>query len=159
MRKFAIWLLVVSVSAMTLLGAGAAVAQPQLPRVGYGDNFGMFGDHDFCRGSVNIGLTSPKGKRGVTRVTATSFGFTGDGKGWAKNPRCRVLLMTTHLSANAFYKQTFIPATFGPRRGERVVKDIFTGSGPVQFTIASYARGTAVRSPQSYGTGWVILVP
>lgn len=159
MRKLVVLLIAASAVAMTLFGVGVGSAQPQLPRIGYGDNFGMFGDHDFCRGTVNIGLTAPNGKRGVTRLTATSFGFTGNGKGWARNPKCRVLLMTTHLSGNAFYKQTLVPATFGPHRGERVTKDIFTGSGPVQFTIASYARGTTVRSPQSYGTGWLVLVP
>ncbi|MFW0797660.1 enoyl-CoA hydratase [Gordonia sp. CPCC 205515] len=139
--------------------AGAADAAPrELPRITTtGDTFGTFGNHSYCRGAVRVSLTSPT--PGITRVTLISHGFHGQGQTWVKNPRCRVLFIATHTSATAYLKETFIPATFGPRSGQKVSRDIRTGSGVVQFGVAPYAPNTAVRTPQGYGAGYYILVP
>ncbi|GAA2060699.1 enoyl-CoA hydratase [Williamsia deligens] len=138
--------------------AGAAPPPRDLPRFTVlGDNYGMFGDHDFCRGSVNVRLTSPK--RSVTRATITSNGFTGDGPGWAKNPRCRVLIGLNFTSASAYAKEILVPASFGRAPGEKVVRDVVTGSGLVLFGANAYSTNTPVRLPQAYGTNWYILVP
>lgn len=138
--------------------AGAAPPPKDLPYFTVlGANFGTFGDHDFCRGSLNVRLSSPK--RAVTRVTITSFGFTGNGSGWTKNPRCRVLIGA--INTNLFFtlSETFFPATFGPRPGEKVVRDIVTGSGLRQLLVGTYVAKAPVRTPQSYGTNFTYVVP
>ncbi len=138
--------------------AGAAPPPKDLPRFAFfGENFGMFGDHDFCRGTVHVRLTSPK--RAVTRVTFTSNGFTGNGPGWARNPRCRVLLTFIHTSATAVQKETYVPATFGTRPGEKVTRDIVTGSGLVSVATTAYSTNTPVRLPQAYAISWYTIVP
>ncbi len=138
--------------------AGAAPPSKPLPVFTLtGDNFGMFGDHDFCRGTVNVRLTTPK--RAVVRVTFTSNGFTGNGPGWVRNPRCRVLLAFTHTSALTLYKQTFVPASFGTKPGEKITRDIVTGSGLVSIGATAYATNTPVQVPLAYGAGFYAIVP
>ncbi len=138
------------------LGGGAADAAPQAKPLPYysgtGNNFGTFGDHDACRGALNVGLTSPK--RGVVRVKITSFGLTGDGAGWKRNPRCSVVLIIA-----TFGHEEFMPVTFGPKRGETASKDIHTGSGVVPLSIAPHAKNTPIRVPVGYGFGSYVLVP
>jgi len=137
--------------------AGAAPTPKPVPSLPlYGDTIGVVGDHDFCRGAVTFRFTSPK--RGVARLTLTSRGFTGDGAGWKKNPTCRSLFIATHVSATALNAETFIPVAFGARPGERVVKDIATGSGLVGFNVNPYALNTPVRVPQGgYGVTYLIV--
>ncbi|WP_233752097.1 hypothetical protein, partial [Gordonia mangrovi] len=113
----------------------------------------------YCHGTLNARLTAPKGKRGVVRVTVTSFGFTGSGTGWKKNPRCTVVIGTSHISAIAFNEEHFFAATFGPRRGVSVSRDIVTGSGLVQFGVIPYTKNSPVRARQGYGVGFFVLVP
>lgn len=138
------------------LGGGAADAAPPAPLPyfsGTGDSFGTFGNHDYCRGSVHVGLTSPK--RGVVRVNLTSHGFSGQGPGWTRNPRCGMLFIVK----DAFVHETFIRASFGQRPGESISRDIRTGSGLVHLDVGTYATGTAVRTPMSYGMGAFTVVP
>ncbi|MGZ8177642.1 enoyl-CoA hydratase [Williamsia sp. SKLECPSW1] len=138
--------------------AGAAPPLRDLPTFTViGPNIGTFGDHDFCRGSVNIRLSSPK--RAVTRVTITSFGFTGNGPGWAKNPRCRVHFSVNNTNVFFTLSETFFPATFGSKPGERVVRDITTGSGLRELIIGTYVPNAPVRTPQSYGTNFTYIAP
>ena len=139
-------------------GPGAAQVAPQLPRLTTtGNDFGTFGDHDYCRGAVGVGLTSPR--RGVVTVTLRSHGFTGQGAGWARNPKCRVLFIATHTSATGYMRDTYIPATFGRRAGETVSRDIRTGSGLVELGITPYAKNVPVRAPQGYGWGAYFIAP
>jgi hypothetical protein len=138
--------------------AGAAPPPRDVPFfTAIGANFGTFGDHDFCRGSLNVRLSSPK--RGVTRVTLTSFGFTGNGPGWAKNPRCRVLVGISNVAGFVTLNEAFVPATFGPKPGDKAIRDIATGSGPRQLVIGTYVPNTAIRTPQSYGTNVIFVAP
>lgn len=138
--------------------AGAAPAPRDLPVFApFGQNFGTFGDRDFCRGSLNVRISSPK--RGVARVTLTSFGFTGNGPGWAKNPTCGLLIGVVATNGLFQIGETFFPAAFGPRPGAQVTHDIATGSGLRSFGVGSYARNTPVRLLQSYGTGIYFIVP
>lgn len=145
-------------AALTLAAPPSGAAPQQVPRIAsVGDNFGFFGDHAFCRGAVNVSITSPK--RGVARLTLTSHGFTGQGREWSANPNCKTLLIVTHTSANAFFKETYIPASFGPRPGEKVTRDIRTGSGVVNFLVSPYAPNAPVRTLQGQGVGYYLLVP
>ncbi len=141
--------------------APAAAAPPkEKPIPGftyYGDNFGTFGDHDFCRGSLNVRFTSPK--RGVVRVKLTSFGFTGTGPGWRKNPRCKVLIGVSNSNGLFLLNDKYFPATFGAKRGEKITKDIVTGSGFREIGVAAYATNTPVRLPQSSGLALIGIVP
>ncbi|MGJ0118548.1 enoyl-CoA hydratase [Williamsia sp. MIQD14] len=154
----------VAVTAATLTGGviaavPASAAPPKdIPKISqYSDNIGAFGDHDFCRGAFNVRLSSPK--RGVTRVTLTSFGFTGNGRGWAKNPKCKLLIGTTFTSAKAFDRQSFFPVVFGTRPGEKVTRDFATGSGLVQLGVAPYAANNPVRVLQGYGASFYFIAP
>lgn len=149
---------VVAAGVWTGLSAAPAAAAPQLPRLSTtGENFGTFGNHSYCRGAINVGLTSPK--RGVVRATLTSLGFSGQGASWKRNPRCKVLFVITHTSGQAFGKETFVTGTFGPRRGQRVVKDVRTGSGVVEFSVVPHSPNSPVRALQGYGYGAYVLVP
>ena len=140
-------------------GVGESAAAPaQLPRVTTtGNDFGMFGDHAYCHGTVNVGLTSPK--RGVVRVTLASHGFTGTGASWKRDRNCRVLVAATYTSGKGYGIEKFVPASFGPRAGERKTFDVATGSGLVEFSVVPYARKSAVRAPQGYGYGAYVIVP
>ncbi|NDZ92970.1 enoyl-CoA hydratase [Streptomyces sp. SID6673] len=161
-RKIWVLLLALVVAALSLLGAGRVAAEPQLPRIAiYSDNFGTVGDHNNCRGALNVGVIAPKGKRGTIRVTVTSFGFTGDGTGWTRNPKCRFLLRLTQWSAKyPVGKEEFYPVAFGPRRGERFVRELHPGSGIGSFNVATYAINQPVQVPQSYGgSGFLATVP
>ncbi|MGC4960863.1 enoyl-CoA hydratase [Gordonia sp. DT218] len=158
-RIASILAVVVAAAVMACVGAGSATSQPQLPKFSTtGDNFGTFGDHDFCRGTVNLGLTAPKGKHGVVRVTLTSFGFVGNGRGWARRPVCRVLMVATQTSGNSVLKQTPMPAAFGPRRGDRVTRDIVTGPGVALISVIPYTTKLP-RISQGNGAGAYVLVP
>ncbi|GAA3708901.1 hypothetical protein GCM10022238_24900 [Gordonia hankookensis] len=150
----------VVVGALTVLGSGVASADRPVPRLTvYSETLGMFGDHDFCRGAVHVGLTTPTTKRGVLRLTLKSYGFIGNGSGWQRNPHCRVLVDAVTTSANNLYKETFIAATFGARPGQLVIRDIYTGSGPVSIGVNPYARDTPIRAPQGQAVGAMVLVP
>ncbi len=138
-------------------GANAAPAPRPLPHyTSTGDNFGFFGDHDYCRGSVHVTLTSPK--RGVLKATLTSFGFTGNGAGWARNPRCSSLIMLSN-GASLIPQEKFLRATFGRKPGETQSLELRTGSGAVQVMIGAYALNTPVRVLQGYGFGGWVIVP
>lgn len=152
-------LLVAGVCVLAPVTAGVSKAAPQqLPRLTTtGNDFGTFGDRNYCRGSVNVGITSPR--RGVLRLTLTSHGFTGSGPRWSRERSCGVLFIATHTSAIAWAKETVIPATFRSRPGQRVVRDIATGSGLVSFAVNPYARNSPVRAPQGYGFGAYVVVP
>ncbi|GAA3709386.1 enoyl-CoA hydratase [Gordonia hankookensis] len=159
MRKNLALLLVAGIGALSWFGTGTVAAEPQLPKFSTtGDNFGTFGDHDFCRGAVNLGLTAPKGKHGVVRVTLTSFGFMGSGRGWARNPVCRVLMVATQTSGNSVLKQTPMPVAFGPRRGQKVTRDIVTGPGVALVSVIPYTTKLP-RISQGNGAGAYVLVP
>ncbi|MFW0783710.1 enoyl-CoA hydratase [Gordonia sp. CPCC 206044] len=160
MRKFGVMLVALVVAGLTMAGVGAAAAEPQLPRVvQYSENIGTFGDHDFCHGTFNVGMVAPKGKRGVIRLTLTSFGFTGNGAGWKRNPRCRVLMDINYASPSVGAREIFVPATFGPRRGDKVVRDIYTGSGPAVLSVWPYAAHNPLRVSQGYGSTFYTVVP
>lgn len=141
--------------------APAAAAPPkEKPIPGftyYGDDFGTFGNHDFCRGSLHTRFSSPK--RGVTRVTLTSFGFTGNGAGWRRNPRCSVLIGVTNSNGLFMLSEKYFPATFGARGGEKITVDIVTGSGFREIGVAGYALNTPVRLPQAAGVAHYGIVP
>ncbi|MCX6471336.1 MAG: enoyl-CoA hydratase [Corynebacteriales bacterium] len=123
----------------------------------YGETLFTVGDHDSCRGSLAFSFSSPK--RGVARLTLRSNGFTGNGPGWQRNPKCRTLVITTHLSGNAFLKETPFTAEFGRKPGEKVSHDIATGSGLVSFGVGTYAIGSPIRLPQSFPLGSYVIVP
>ncbi|AZG47040.1 hypothetical protein D7316_03647 [Gordonia insulae] len=160
-RKLSALAVVVVMGAMTWLGAGTASAEPQLPRLttAFTDNVGTLGDHDSCRGAFNVGMVTPKGKRGIVRFTLTSFGFTGDGAGWRRDPRCRFLVNISSTSGKAYARQTFFKVSFGSRKGEKVVRDIHTGSGLALLTIATFASITKARVPQGYGNTMYTVIP
>ena len=153
----------VAVAASAALGIGvrggvaeaAPKAQPLPHFTGTGDQFGLVGDHDFCRGAVHVTLTSPR--RGVVKVTLTSRGFSGQGAGWSRNPHCSTLFIFTN-GASLVPQEKFIPATFGREPGQSVSGELRTGSGLAQPVVRAYARNTPVRLPQSSGfVGWVVV--
>ena len=124
--------------------AGAAPPPKPIPRFSPdGEAMGVVGDHDFCRGVAYADFSAPK--PAVTRVTITSRGFTGNGPGWAKNPRCKVDFSFGYYSAIAFGKSLTLPATFGPRPGEKVTRDIVTGSGLVSMSVVPQPATGPVR--------------
>lgn len=138
--------------------AEAAPPRPQLARLTTtGNDFGLFGDRAYCHGTVNVGLTSAR--PGVVRLTLTSHGFTGSGPAWARDPHCGVLFVATHTSANAFMKETFIPATMRSSAGQQITRDIATGSGVVEFSVVPYAKRGPLRALQGYGYGAYVVVP
>ncbi|MEE3851892.1 enoyl-CoA hydratase [Gordonia sp. LSe1-13] len=161
-RKLFSALLAVVVGALTLLGVGAVSAEPQLPRIAlYSDNFGTVGNHAGCRGAMHVGVVAPKGTRGKIRITVTSHGFTGDGVGWRSNPRCRILLSFNEISPNhPLSRETFHSVSFGPRPGQKFVKEINSGSGPAGFGVATYVPDQPVRVPVPYGgVSFLTVVP
>ncbi|MGC4960864.1 enoyl-CoA hydratase [Gordonia sp. DT218] len=141
-------MMIATVSVLTFVGAGIGTAAPLQSTTLGSDNFGTFGDHDYCHGVMNARLSPPKGKRGVVRVNLTSFGFTGSGAGWQRNPHCRVVMGTSHISSIAWNQEHFLPATFGSRKGEQVSRDIYTGSGLIQFGVVPYSKDLPVRVRQ-----------
>jgi len=142
----------------TAAPAAAAPRDKPIPGVPvYGNVLNTFGDHDYCRGGIALRYTSPK--RGVVRLTMTSNGFTGNGAGWRKNPRCGVLIGVNNSNGLFTVSEKFFPATFGAKRGEKLVKDIVTGSGFREIGVASYARNTPVRVVQSFGVGLFGIIP
>ncbi|MGC5258161.1 enoyl-CoA hydratase [Gordonia sp. DT218] len=162
MRRLCALLLVAAIVSLSWLGTGTASAEPQLPKIVLSTlNFGTFGDHDYCHGALNVGAVAPRGKSGVVRVTVTSFGFTGNGPGWKRNPKCRFLLYMSQISGSAIAgKEFFYPVGFGPRPGEKVVREIRAGPGPVSMSVATYALDKPVRVPQTYGgSGFLTVVP
>ncbi|MEE3851741.1 hypothetical protein VZC37_15470 [Gordonia sp. LSe1-13] len=90
-----------------------------------------------------------------------SFGFTGNGPGWQRNPKCRFLIFLSQISAKyPLGKETFHPVSFGPRPGEKFVKELNPGPGLGSFSVATYAINQPVRLPQSYGgVGFLTVVP
>ncbi|MFW0793152.1 enoyl-CoA hydratase [Gordonia sp. CPCC 205515] len=161
MRRLGLGVLALAATAGFIpAGAGQAAADTQLPRLTvYSETIGTFGDHDFCRGAIKLGYTVPTGKRGVVRMTFTSHGFIGNGAGWRRNPTCRALLIVSTASATAINKETYVPIAFGSRPGQRITRDIVTGSGPVNIGVNAYALNTVVRTPQGQGVGAMALVP
>lgn len=158
-RKSAVVLIAVAVMAM-LFGAAPARADRPLPSVTiWGHDIGTLGNHDYCRGSFRISLSTVKSKRGYVRVTATSHGFTGNGAGWSRNPRCSFLIGLVTIGSNSFYGEHYVPATFGRKPGQKVVRDVRTGSGPAQVGVQTYAARTAVRTPLAYGSVFYMIVP
>ena len=140
-------------------GTGTGAAAPELPRLANnGDQFLTAGNHSFCHGVLHVSLTAAP-KRPGHRVALTSRGFTGQGSSWKRNPVCNLLVGTVHDSAVAYSKWNFFNADFGPKRGQRVVRDIWTGSGVVLFQLATYARNNPVRARQSWGVSYYTLVP
>lgn len=158
-RSLAVLILSICVAVAALVGAGPANAAPrELPRLAItGDNFGTYGDHDYCRGALGTSLTSPK--PGVLRVTLRSFGFTGNGKGWARNPHCTVLIGYTYTSVRNLRGELWDRVTFAARPGQRVTRDIPTGSGLVALVIGTYSVNSPVRAMQGPGVSFYPIVP
>ena len=160
MRKICALVVAVVVGALSLLGAGSAVAEPQLPRiVQYSENIGTFGDHDYCRGAFNVGLVAPKGSRGVVRVTLRSLGFSGTGPGWRRDPNCRFLADLEFTNGRAFMKQKYVPVSFGSRPGQTVVRHLRTGPGAVQIRVSPLAINNPAHPVQGYGAAFYTVVP
>ncbi|MCZ4579399.1 enoyl-CoA hydratase [Gordonia amicalis] len=160
MRRLFIGLIAgVSAIVSTGIGAGGAAAAP-IPNIAlYGHNLATMGDHSLCRGTVNLAIHTPQNKRGVVRVTARSLGFGGDGASWKRNPKCRVLFQTTYTSLRGYALHKWVPATFGPRPGEKTEWDVPTGSGPATIGITTYAVNNPVRTPTGGLVGFHMLVP
>ncbi|MCR5980185.1 enoyl-CoA hydratase [Gordonia jinghuaiqii] len=163
MRKLTLTTIAAVVATVTcltgLLGMGQASAAPIAQLTTTGNDFGTFGNHSFCRGSVHIGLQAPARKPGVVRVTATSHGFTGDGTSWKRTPRCKVVFRTIFTSARGYLLHHWTPASFGPRPGEKRTWDVHTGSGVVSFTVnTTHAKGELINQ-QSAGFGAFLAVP
>lgn len=159
MRKCVAILLTGVISALTWVGAGTAAAEPQLPSWSLiGNNYGTFGDNHFCHGALGVGLTAPKGKRGVLRITFTSYGFTGTNPGWKKDPKCRMFVTARITSGNQLLFDHNFPAEFGSRPGQKVTRDIVTGSGLIIVMPWTYSR-RAPGVPLSYGSSIFAIVP
>lgn len=149
--------------------AGTGVAQAAPPLQGwapFGYDFGTFGDHDFCRGAINVNLTPTQHRPGTVHVTLRSHGFSGQGAGWAKNPVCRLQVVAGVQSAAypasfvGFPSQTPIPVAFGSMPNEKVERDIFTGPGLVSINFTPEAANVPGHwVPQGYGLGISVLVP
>lgn len=148
---------VIVVASLTGAGPASAAPIPQVSTTGY--NFGIFGDHSYCRGAVSATVDAPKGKRGVVRVTVRSHGFTGDGASWKRNPKCRVLFGNYYTSARGYNLEKWVTATFGPRAGEKKVWEINTGSGPASLGFGGFSPNSPVRVPSGYGSTIYMLVP
>ncbi|WP_083876406.1 enoyl-CoA hydratase [Gordonia namibiensis] len=160
MKKLAVTVAasVVAASA-SLAGVGQASAAP-IPHIyGSGSSFTTFGNHSFCHGVVDVRADAPPKKRGVVRVTATSLGFTGNGASWKRNPKCRVLFGTLYNGSGGLNKEQWVTGSFGPRKGEKKVWEVRTGSGPASVGVATYSASSPVRLQQGYGTGIYLLVP
>ncbi|WP_164473815.1 DUF1990 family protein [Gordonia insulae] len=151
---------VMATAGLSLLGAGRVAAEPQLPRViQYSENIGTVGDHDFCRGSLNLGTVAPKGKRGVVRLTVTSFGFTGNGPGWKRDPNCRFRLNYAVISAAVGYRWISVPVSFRARPGQKFVREVYTGSGLVDLTVGTAPLHDGKGAPQSFASSIYTIVP
>ncbi|MGW9265530.1 enoyl-CoA hydratase [Gordonia terrae] len=159
MKKLAIVVLLAAFAAAMVSGVGQASAAPipQVSSTGY--NFGIFGDHSYCRGAVNATVDAPKGKRGVVRVTVRSHGFTGAGASWKRNPNCRVLFGNYYTSVRGYNLEKWVTASFGPRAGEKKVWEINTGSGPASLGFGGFSPNSPVRVPSGYGSTIYMLVP
>ncbi|MDL9936487.1 enoyl-CoA hydratase [Gordonia sp. ABSL1-1] len=144
------------------MGAGAGEASPLRPlwkSTGLSDNFGTVGDHANCRGAMHIDLYATPHKPGYVRVSLTSFGFIGDGPGWRKDPHCRFLVGHAMRSSLGLERWAFWPASFGPKRGQRVMHDVRVGSGLAVFGIGTFQLHNPVRVPLSYGVNYYTIVP
>ena len=77
-RSLAVLTLSICVMVAALVGTGPANAAPrELPRLAItGDNFGTYGDHDYCRGALGTSLTSPK-PRSTDEPSAGGVGVMG----------------------------------------------------------------------------------
>lgn len=147
------------VVASLFIGIGRSEASP-LPRLTItGDSMGVFGNHSYCRGVLRVGLDTSPSKRGVVRLTLTSSGFVGNGASWVRNPVCKLLIGTSYVSGIGYGVTNFFPAEFGPKRGQKVVRDIRTGSGVVQLAVGTFARNNPVRVFQSSPNQHFLLVP
>lgn len=159
-RLAVVVIMVVAVLSGLIAGPGEGNAAPELQRISVsGNEFATVGNHSFCNGVLNVSLTAAPGKPGFVRVALTSRGFTGQGPSWKRNPVCKLLVGTVHTSAIGYAQWNFFKADFGPRRGQKVVHDLRTGSGVVEFLVSTYARNNPVRLRQSVGLSYYMLVP
>lgn len=160
MRKLVTAAITAAFVAVCLVGgSGAATAAP-IPQVTFtGYNFGAVGDHSFCRGAINVSVNTVPKKRGVLRVTARSFGFSGQGATWKRNPKCKLLLWNVYTSARGLNKEKWVTVSFGPRSGEKRTWEIPSGSGPVSLGIGAFAPNNPVRVPAGYGSTIYMVVP
>ncbi|MCK8613016.1 enoyl-CoA hydratase [Gordonia sp. C13] len=142
----------------SLVGAGQASAAP-IPHFPASTSFGTFGDHSFCHGVLRVDVDAPPKKRGVVRVTVTSLGFTGIGATWKRNPNCRMRINTLYNGSAGFGREKWVTASFGPRRGEKKVWEVATGSGPASIGLTTYSVNSPVRVRQGYNGGAYVLVP
>ena len=153
--------LTVAVAALTgvIAGPGDVNAAPELQRISVsGNQFATVGNHSFCNGVLHVSLTAAPREPGVVRVSLTSRGFTGQGPSWKRNPVCKLLVGTVHTSAIGYAQWNFFNANFGPRRGQKVVHEVRTGSGVVEFLVSTYARNNPIRLRQSVGVSYYMLV-
>lgn len=140
-----------------ILGSGTAGAAPELPRLAVtGDAVPTLGDHAGCRGVLRTSLTAVK--PGLLRVRLTSAGFTGDGRNWARDPICRVLIGYTWTSGRTLRAEAWQRAAIPARPGYTLTLDIPTGPGLVALVIGTYAPNTPVRVPLSPGTSFYVVV-
>lgn len=159
-RKFLVALVAIVIAGgVGLVGGGTVAAAPIPELTTTGKDFGTFGDHSFCHGAVRVTVDAPPRTRGVVRVTARSHGFTGQGQGWKRNPKCRIRFATLYHSASVINGQKWVTAAFGPKPGESKAWEVRTGSGPVSFTVSGYSANLPVAVPQAYGYGAYLLVP
>lgn len=151
---------IAAVLAGLVAGIGDSTAAPELQRISLnGDRFATVGIHSFCNGELRVNLTAAPRKPGFVRVRLTSHGFTGQGPSWKRNPVCKLLIGAVHTSAIGYAQWSFFNAEFGPKRGQKVVRDIRTGSGVVELQQSSYARNNPIRIRQSLGLSYYMLVP
>lgn len=156
---------IVAATLMIALTGGAihaapTQAAPQLQRLSfYGETVGTFGDHAFCRGALHVSMTATPGKRGWVRLGLISAGFIGNGAAWARDPHCRVLIGANVTSARSYAVDHFFRGTFGPRPGQRLIRDLPASSGLTYITVIAYSINSPVRTPQSLGTSHYVLVP
>ncbi|MGV9709872.1 enoyl-CoA hydratase [Gordonia sp. NPDC003424] len=161
MRSIGAVLVAVTVGALSWLGAGGAAADtPIRGYYQYSDLSSMVGDHDNCRGTVRVRMSTPTGKRGVVRVTFTSFGFTGNQPGWHRNPKCTVRMAIVNQGPGLSRVERYYPMSFGPRPGQRYVRDIVTGSGPAIIGVAPLAINSPVlKTPVGSGPAFYAVIP
>ncbi|SCC61289.1 MULTISPECIES: enoyl-CoA hydratase [unclassified Gordonia (in: high G+C Gram-positive bacteria)] len=151
---------IAAVLAGLITGSGEGAAAPELQRISInGDRFATVGNHSFCNGELRVSLTAAPRKPGFVRVGLTSYGFSGQGPSWKRNPVCKLLIGAVHTSAIGYAQWSFFNADFGPKRGQKVVRDIRTGSGVVELQLSSYARNNPIRLRQSLGLSYYMLVP
>lgn len=137
--------------------AGPSVPVPAVYQ--YSQYFFTLGDHANCRGNVRYSVSAPKGKRGIARITFRSYGFTGDGPAWKKNPRCGLLVSTTKYNASSILDTTYYPIYFGTKP-EVVSRDLRIGSGPAILATSTVLLGSPVRvltSPLGGSTAYTTI--